>query len=329
MAADDQQGRRQGQRRHHCDKDADSGGNAQALEVREPGEGQTEHRAGNRQARTQDDVRGSVVHRVERRDAILPGVTRFVKAAENEDRIVGSGGDDQQRQQIGRIRRQLDDAGVREHSDDAAGRGQLDHHRENHQKHRGETTVEREQHQCDHPEGDQGGLQGAVAAHLELIGDQGRGAGDIGLDARRRRRVIDDVRAPNRRTHWPTTRPGCRRGTPAPMPPCRRSSASRPPSADRPRNSECARRAWCPGRASRSSRRSSGARRHRAADRPPGRSSPNCRNRTRRTPCRYVYWPATTANPGGSATRCAIRRRSPTAARRRSSAPPGPARTAR
>ena len=38
MAADDQQGRRQGQRRHHCDEDADSGGNAKALEIREPGE---------------------------------------------------------------------------------------------------------------------------------------------------------------------------------------------------------------------------------------------------------------------------------------------------
>ena len=97
------------------------------------------------------------------------------------------------RQQIGRIRRQLDDAGVREHGDDAAGRGQLDHHREDHEKHRGETTVEREQHHRDHPEGDQGGFQRAVAAHLELIGDQGRGAGDIGLDARRRRGVVDDV----------------------------------------------------------------------------------------------------------------------------------------
>ena len=95
MATDDQKGRCEGQRRHHCDEDADSGGNTQAIEIREPGEGQTKHRAGNRQARTQDDVRGSVVHRVERRDAILPGVTRFVEAAENEDRIVGSGGDDQ------------------------------------------------------------------------------------------------------------------------------------------------------------------------------------------------------------------------------------------
>ncbi len=37
MAADDQQGRRQGQRRHHCDEDADSGGNTKALEIRAAG----------------------------------------------------------------------------------------------------------------------------------------------------------------------------------------------------------------------------------------------------------------------------------------------------
>ena len=32
-----------------------------------------------------------------------------------------------------------------------------------------------------------------MAAHLELVGDQGSGAGDIGLDARWRRRLVDDV----------------------------------------------------------------------------------------------------------------------------------------
>jgi hypothetical protein len=70
---------------------------------------------------------------------------------------------------------------------------EFDHHRENHQKHRGQTAVKRKQHYCDHPEGDQGGLQGAVATDLELIGDQGSGAGDIGLEAGRRRCVVDDV----------------------------------------------------------------------------------------------------------------------------------------
>ena len=55
------------------------------------------------------------------------------------------------------------------------------------------SAVERKQHQRDHPDGDQRGLEGAFAAHLELIGDQRRGAGDIGLDARRRRGLVDDV----------------------------------------------------------------------------------------------------------------------------------------
>ena len=96
MAADAQHRRRQGQRGHNATRTPIRSGNAQALEIREPGEGQTEHRAGNRQARTQDDVRGSPVHRLERRYPILPGVARFVVAAQNEDRVVCSGGDDQQ-----------------------------------------------------------------------------------------------------------------------------------------------------------------------------------------------------------------------------------------
>ena len=253
------------------------------------------------------------VHRLEGRYPILPDVARFVVTAENEDRIVGSGGDDQQRQQIGRVRRQLDDAGVRENGDDSAGRGQLDHHREDHENHRGETAVEREQHECDHADGDQGGLQGALPAHLELIGDQWRGAGDIGLDARRRRRAAPRCRVWNRRTGWTTTRPGYRRDRPAPAPPCHRCSVSRPPSADLPRSPECAPRASCPARAFQPSRRSSGARRHRAAGRPPGRSSPRCRSRTPETPCRCVYWPAATARRGGSATRCVLRQPSPIA----------------
>ena len=179
-------------------------------------------------------------------------------------------------------------------------------------------TVDEKQHYCDHRDGDQGDLQGAFAAHLELIGDQRRGAGDIGLDPGRRRRVVHDVAHRIDGLIGQTSRPDCRRDTPAPTPPCRRRSASPPPSADPPRNPGCARRASCLGRAFESGRRSSGARRHRAADRPPGRSSPRCRNRTRETPCRCVYWPAATAHPGGSATRCVLGQPSPIAARKHS-----------
>ena len=55
------------------DQDADRGRNAEALEVRQPGEGQAEHRAGDRQARTEDHVRGAAVHGVEGGLPILPG----------------------------------------------------------------------------------------------------------------------------------------------------------------------------------------------------------------------------------------------------------------
>ena len=116
-----------------------------------------------------------------------------MEATQNKDRVIRSRRDDQQRQEIGRVRGQLDDAGVRQDGDDAARRGQFDHHCENHENHRGETAVERKQHYRDHTEGDQGRLQRAMPAHLELIGDQGRGAGDVGLDPRGRRRLVHDI----------------------------------------------------------------------------------------------------------------------------------------
>ena len=64
MAPDGQHRRRQGQRGHQRDQDTDCRGNTQGLKIRETGKGQTEHRAGNRQARTQDNVRGPPVHRI-------------------------------------------------------------------------------------------------------------------------------------------------------------------------------------------------------------------------------------------------------------------------
>ncbi len=108
------------------DEDADRGGHAEALEVRQPGEVQAEHRAGDGQPRAEDDVRRAAIHVVVGGLAVYAGVARFVIAAEQEDRVVGAGRDDQQREEVGRIRRQTDDSGVRQERDDAAGGGQLD-----------------------------------------------------------------------------------------------------------------------------------------------------------------------------------------------------------
>ncbi len=138
--------RRQRQRRDHRDEDADAGGTPRLWKY--GSRVKVRHSTAPAIVRPEPKMMCAVpryiVLNAETRSS--PAYRASWKAAEEEDRIVRAGGDDEQRQQVGRIRRQLDDAGVREHGDDAARRGQLDHHRENHQNHRGDATVEREQH---------------------------------------------------------------------------------------------------------------------------------------------------------------------------------------
>ena len=193
VAADRDQGRRERQRGYERHADTDRGGNAEAVEVGQPGEGQAEHGAGDGEARPPDDVCGPAIHVVERGHPLLTVLARFVVAAQEEDRVVRPGRDHQQRQEIRRVRRQPDDSRVGQQGDDAAGRGQLHQHRQQDQGHGAGAAVEPHQHHCDHAEGDQRRLEGAFAAHLELVGDQGRGPGDVGPHPRWPWGVVDDV----------------------------------------------------------------------------------------------------------------------------------------
>ena len=54
-------------------------------------------------------------------------------------------------------------------------------------------AVDDQQHQRDHPEGDEGDQDGALAADFEVVGEQRCGAGDVGLDPRWCRRGGHDV----------------------------------------------------------------------------------------------------------------------------------------
>jgi hypothetical protein len=138
-------------------------------------------------------VRCPAVHVVERDLAVVAVVASLVITAEQEDDVVGSGGDDQQREDVGRIRRQANDTRVRQERDDPARRRHLDEHRDERQDHGDRRAVDDEQHQGDHPDGQQCDRHGALVAHLELIGDLGCRTGDVSMDARWRRRLSDDV----------------------------------------------------------------------------------------------------------------------------------------
>ena len=82
---------------------------------------------------------------------------------------------------------------VCEKSDDSAGRGQFNKDHDKRQRDGKHRTVDEKQHHRDHDDRYHGDLRGTLAAHCELIGDERRRAGDIGLDAGRRRRAGHDV----------------------------------------------------------------------------------------------------------------------------------------
>jgi hypothetical protein len=162
------EGERGRQRHQHAER----GGQPQGLEVGQPGEAQAVHRPGDGQSRADDHVHGAAEHRVVRRFTLLACPTRFVISPDDEDRVVGTRGDRQQREQIGRVGRQADDSRVRQKGDHPSGSGQLDEDRQQHDDHRDDRAVDEQQHDRDDQEGDHGDLFGALVADLEVVGDQ-------------------------------------------------------------------------------------------------------------------------------------------------------------
>ena len=132
-------------------------------------------------------------HGVESGFPILAGPARFLVAADEKYRVVRSGGDHQQRQQIRRVCRQPDDPGVPRKATIPRAADISMRTVDEHEQRREDRPVDEKQHHRDHPDGDRGDLCGPLAAHVELIRDERRRAGDIGLDTRRRLRVVDDV----------------------------------------------------------------------------------------------------------------------------------------
>ena len=80
-----------------------------------------------------------------------------------------------------------------QNSDHPAGSHQFDGHREQNDQHRHHGAVDDQQHDRDDEEGDGSDLVGALATDFEVVGDQRRCPGDIGLHTRWRRGVGDDL----------------------------------------------------------------------------------------------------------------------------------------
>jgi len=138
-------------------------------------------------------VRGASVHDEVRRRAIHARLPRLLVAAKQEDGVVGGGGDGQQRQQVGRVGGQRDDAEVAEDGDHTPGGGHLDGDRHHRDQRGGDRPVDEEQHDRDYAECERGDLDVALLADRELVGDQCRRTADVGLHPGWRRSLVDDV----------------------------------------------------------------------------------------------------------------------------------------
>ena len=114
-------------------------------------------------------------------------------SADPEDHVVGRGRDRQRDKQVDRKGGQSDEVPVGQHCDHTLGNLQLDSQREQHDQRGRYRTVDHQQHHRDHHQGDGGDPLNAFVAVLAAVGGQRTGAGDIGLDARRRRHGIDDA----------------------------------------------------------------------------------------------------------------------------------------
>jgi hypothetical protein len=161
------------------------------LKVGQPGETEARDRAGHRQPRAQDNVRGAAIHGVESGFALFAGGPRLVISADEKYRVIRSGGDHQQCQQIGGVCRQRQNADIAKEGDESPRPGHLDQDGRQHQKRGGERSIDEEQHHCDHADGDPGDFGGSFTARGELVGDQRGGTGEVGLDAWRRLHVVN------------------------------------------------------------------------------------------------------------------------------------------
>src|SRR5882757_7697187 len=136
-------------------------------------------------------MRGAAVHEIERGFPLFAGGTSFLVPADEKYRVIRSGGDHQQCQQIGRICREPQNPGIAKEGNESPRRGHLDQDGRQDQERGGKRSIDEEQHHRYHADGDRGDFVGSFTALGELIGDQRGSAGQVGLDACWRLHVVN------------------------------------------------------------------------------------------------------------------------------------------
>ena len=185
-AAQEDDRRAQCQAGHHHDEHADRHRCAHGVEPGQPREAQAVRRAGDRQARTQHHGGDSMKCRVVGGLPILAGPACLLITADEEDPVVGSGGDRQHRQDVRGERGEPERVVVGQHRDDSARTGQRDKGHEQLDQRGDDRAVDQQQHDRDRTQGEQRDLgQAGVADDVHVVGER-RGTGDVGLHPGRR-----------------------------------------------------------------------------------------------------------------------------------------------
>ena len=152
----------------------DCRGYAQCLEIRQTCEMQAQGRAGDGESRTHDDVRRAAEHRVVGRLSVFAGSTCLLVAADQEDRVIGSGRDRKRGQHRDHERREAEDAHIAQQRDNTSCRAHFESDHDQYEQHRDDRPVGDEQHDHDDHAGDAHHEQHALVGCLVHIGGQRR-----------------------------------------------------------------------------------------------------------------------------------------------------------
>ncbi|COW74324.1 Uncharacterised protein [Mycobacterium tuberculosis] len=122
------------------------------MKQRQPGETQAICCAGDGQSRSENDVSGAPVHRVERGFAILADMAGFLIAADQEDRVVCTGSNGKCREDIDHKSRKADHSVVSKKGNGATRRAESNKHHGKNQQRGGDRAIDEQQQHGDYRE---------------------------------------------------------------------------------------------------------------------------------------------------------------------------------
>ncbi len=147
---------------------------------------------GDRQPRTQDDMRRAAKHTVIGRFCVFAGLAGFLVAADQEDRVVGARRNSERGQHGDDERRKAQQIVVAQDRDDPSGGAHFEADHGEYEQHRAHRAIGEEQHDHDdHPGHAHHGQHAFVGGLVHVGGQRGR-PGEVNPHPRGRGRAGED-----------------------------------------------------------------------------------------------------------------------------------------